>query len=138
MTGVLHALDRYYDRMAARNEAEAPGYWRRKISFAIVLSTEGDPLDILELRRHAGKRLVPRLMEVPASEERSVNILPKLLWDNTAYVLGRTAGKDHRTAQEHASFKEAHLALLEGADDDGLVALRRFLETWLPARFDAA
>ena len=37
---VLQALDRYYDRMAARNEAEAPGYSREKISFAIVLSAE--------------------------------------------------------------------------------------------------
>ena len=35
---VLQALDRYYDRMAARNEAEAPGYSREKIGFAIALS----------------------------------------------------------------------------------------------------
>ena len=47
---VLQALDRYYDRMAARGEAEAPGYSREKISFAIVLSAEGEPVEILDLR----------------------------------------------------------------------------------------
>ncbi|MGD9616119.1 MAG: type I-C CRISPR-associated protein Cas8c/Csd1 [Alphaproteobacteria bacterium] len=138
MTGVLQALDRYYERMAARSEAEAPGYSRAKIGFAVVLSVESEPIDVLDLRERSGKRLTPRLLEVPAAVTRTVGIAPNLLWDKTAYVLGRTAGKDHRTAREHASFKEANLALLDGADDEGLTALRRFLETWSPARFDAA
>ena len=34
---VLRALDRYYDRMAARGRRKRPGYSREKISFAIVL-----------------------------------------------------------------------------------------------------
>ena len=34
---ILQSLDRYYDRMAARGEAEAPGYSREKIGFAILL-----------------------------------------------------------------------------------------------------
>ena len=38
---ILQALDRYYDRMAAREDTEAPGYSREKISFAIVLSADG-------------------------------------------------------------------------------------------------
>jgi CRISPR-associated protein Csd1 len=138
MTGVLQALDRYYERMAARNEAEAPGYSREKISFAIILSAAGEPIDKQDLRERSGKRLAPRLLGVPAAVTRTVGIAPNLLWDKTAYALGRTAGKDHRTAREYASFKEANLALLEGAEDEGLVALRRFLEAWSPARFDAA
>ncbi len=47
---VLQALDRYYDRMATRSEAEAPGYSREKIGFAIVLSADGDPIQELDLR----------------------------------------------------------------------------------------
>ncbi len=47
---ILQALDRYYDRMAARNEAEAPGYSREKISFAIALSATGEPIQKLDLR----------------------------------------------------------------------------------------
>jgi CRISPR-associated protein Csd1 len=38
-------------------------------------------------------------------------------------------------ANEHAKFREKHARWLEGADDAGLVALRRFLESWSPASF---
>ncbi len=44
---ILQSLDRYYDRMAARNEAERPGFSREKIGFAIILSPEGEPVDAL-------------------------------------------------------------------------------------------
>ncbi|MGH7069069.1 MAG: type I-C CRISPR-associated protein Cas8c/Csd1 [Acetobacteraceae bacterium] len=133
---VLQALDRYYDRMAARGEAEAPGYSREKIGFAIVLSPTGEPVQILDLREASGKRMVPRLLEVPAAVKRTAGILPNLFWDKTSYVLGRTAGEGRRTAEEHAAFKAANLAMLDGANDEGIVALRRFLESWSPARFD--
>ncbi|MBV8890087.1 MAG: type I-C CRISPR-associated protein Cas8c/Csd1 [Alphaproteobacteria bacterium] len=134
---VLQSLDRYYGRMAARNEAEPPGYSREKISFAIVLSAEGEPIEMRDLRQTSGKRLMPRLIEVPAAVKRTAGIFPNLLWDKTAYVLGRTAGEGRRTAEEHTAFKKANLALLDGAEDEGLIALRRFLEKWSPARFDA-
>ena len=134
---VLQALDRYYDRMAARGEAEAPGYSREKISFAIVLTAEGEPVQILDLREASGKRMAPRLLEVPAAVKRTAGILPNLFWDKTSYVLGRTAGEGKRTAEEHAAFKAANLAMLDGALDEGLVALRYFLEAWSPIRFDA-
>jgi CRISPR-associated protein Csd1 len=135
---ILQSLDRYYDRMAARGEAEAPGYSREKISFAIVLAPDGEAIQVLDLRERSGKRAVPRLLEVPAAVKRTVAILPNLLWDKTSYALGRTAGEGRRTAEEHAAFKAANLELLQDAEDEGLVALRSFLETWSPSRFDAA
>jgi len=135
---VLQALDGYYARMAARGEAEAPGFSREKIGFAIVLTPDGQPVDLLDLREAQGKRLIPRLLEVPAAVKRTAGVLPNLLWDKTSYVLGRTAGEGRRTAEEHAAFKAANLALLKEANDEGLVALRRFLETWTPERLDAA
>jgi CRISPR-associated protein Csd1 len=134
---LLQALDGYYDRMAARGEAEAPGYSREKIGFAIVLSIAGEPVDVLDLRVVSGKKVVPRLEEVPAAVKRTAAILPNLLWDKSAYVLGRTAGEGRRTAEEHAAFKAMHLTLLEASQDAGLLALRRFLEAWKPASFDA-
>lgn len=135
---ILQALDRYYDRMAKRGEAEPPGFSREKISFAIVLSADGEPVDIIDLRQRSGKRLVPSLKEVPAAVRRTVKIAPNLLWDKSAYVLGRTAGEGKRTGQEHDSFKALHLEMLERCDDAGLVAFRRFIEKWKPERFDAA
>lgn len=135
---VLQALDRYYERMARRGEVEPPGWSREKISFAIVLSRQGEPIDVLDLRQASGRKLAPRLVEVPAPPStRTSKVQPNLLWDKTAYVLGRTAGSGKRTAEEHAAFKEYHLRLLDGTQDDGLLALRRFLEVWTPERFEA-
>ncbi|MEQ1780862.1 MAG: type I-C CRISPR-associated protein Cas8c/Csd1 [Hyphomonadaceae bacterium] len=134
---ILQALDRYYDRMAARGEAELPGYSREKISFAIVLSVDGEPIDTIDLREAGGKRLVPRLLEVPAALKRTVAIAPNTFWDKSAYVLGRTAGEGRRTAEEHAAFRSQHIELLSDTKDTGLLALRRFLAAWTPERFDA-
>jgi CRISPR-associated protein Csd1 len=134
---VLQALDRYYERMAARGEAEAPGYSREKISFAIVLSTEGEPIDKIDLREMVGNKPRPRQLEVPAAVKRTVAISPNYLWDKSAYVLGRTAVEGRRTADEHAAFKTANLDLLAGQEDQGLVALFRFLQSWQPERFNA-
>jgi CRISPR-associated protein Csd1 len=135
---ILQALDRYYDRMAARGEAEAPGYSREKISFAIVLDPEGAIVEVMDRRVPSGKKLVPRLEEVPAAGKRASGIAPNLLWDKSAYVLGRTAKEPKRTAAEHAAFKELHLGLLAQTVDPGLLALRRFLESWDPLDFDMA
>jgi len=133
---VLQALNSYYDRMADRGEVDLRGFSREKISFAIQLAPDGSPTNVIDLRRTDGKRVSPALLSVPAAVKRAVNILPNLFWDKTAYVLGRTAGEGKRTAREYAAFKEAHLKLLAGSNDPGLVALRQFLETWMPERFD--
>lgn len=136
---VLQALDQYYHRMAARGEAESPGYSREKISFALVLSSDGVPIDKTDLRYLSGKKPQPRLLEVPSAVKRTLGILPNLFWDKTAYTLGRTAGEGRRTSDEHAAFKSANLALLAlEEEDEGLLAFRGFLETWSPDRFDAA
>ncbi len=134
---VLQALCGYYDRMAARGEVEPPGYSREKIGFVLVLAADGTVVDKEDLREKSGRNLVPRLLVVPAAIKRTAGIAPNLLWDKSAYVLGRTAGAGRRTAGEHAAFRKRHLDLLEGTTDPGLLALRRFLEAWEPARFDA-
>ena len=134
---VLQSLDRYYGRMAARGEAEPLGFSREKISFRVVLSAAGEPVEARDLRQAVGRKLFPQLVEVPAAVIRKVNILGNTLWDKTAYSLGRTAGEGRRTAEEHAAFKAANLAFIKGSDDEGLIAFRRFLEGWRPDRFDS-
>lgn len=132
---VLQALAGYYDRMAARGEAEPSGFTREKISFGVVLTAEGEPIAVDELRDTTGMRPVPTLRDVPASQKRTVAIVPNFLWDKTAYSLGVTAGPTKRTAEEHAAFRALHAELLAGTDDPGLRALGRFLEGWRPERF---
>jgi CRISPR-associated protein Csd1 len=134
---ILQALDRYYERLAGRGEAESLGYSREKISFVLVISADGEPLGGIDIRQLNGRRLVPALKEVPAAVKRTVAILPNLFWDKTAYALGRTAAEGVRRIQEHEAFKTLHLVVLAGAKDPGLIALSRFLERWEPERFDA-
>lgn len=133
---ILQALNSYYDRMAARGEAEPPGYSREKISYEILLAPDGTVAAVNDIRDTSGKKPVPILMNVPASVKRTVGVASNRLWDKTAYVLGVTAGEGKRTAQEHAAFKATHAQLLATTQDAGLLALRRFLENWTPEQFE--
>jgi len=133
--GLLQALVGYYERM---DDAEAPGWSREKFGWCVVIDKDGGPVDVQDLRDLGGKKPVPRLYRVPAGTKRTVAIAPNFLWDKTSYALGRTAGAGKRTAQEHEAFRLLHLQRLAGADDDGLIAFRRFIERWTPDRFDAA
>ena len=108
---ILQSLNGYYARMAERGEAEPTGFSREKISYRILLSDDGDVADVVPLFETVGKKRVPRMLNVPAAVIRKSNILPNLLWDKTAYSLGRTAGEGRRTAEEHAAFKAANLAV---------------------------
>jgi CRISPR-associated protein Csd1 len=133
---ILQALNSYYDRMAAREEAEPPGYSREKISYAILLTPDGAVAAVNDIRDTTGKKPAPIMMNVPAVVKRTSGIAPNKLWDKTAYVLGVTAGEGKRTQQEHETFKAAHAALLADTEDAGLLALRHFLERWTPAQFE--
>jgi len=133
---ILQALNGYYDRMAARGEAEPPGYSREKIGYVILLSPDGGVVDVQDIRDTTGKKPAPRLMDVPAAKKRSSGITANRLWDKTAYVLGVATDEGKRTAQEHEAFKAAHAALLADTQDSGLLALRRFLENWVPSQFE--
>ena len=135
---ILQALDRFYERMAARGEAELPGWARALIGWVIEISVDGEPISVMQRLDPNSRKPRPAMLAVPAPVKRTVGIAPNILWDKTAYVLGRTAGEGRRTADEHAAFKRTTLALIGDNGDEGLVALRRFLEQWQPNRFDSA
>lgn len=131
---ILQSLESYYHRLPGVAE---PGWSPEKFGWCIVLDREGEPVDVEDAHDLLGKKPRPKLYAVPAAVKRTVGIAPNFLWDKTAYVLGRTAGEGKRTAQEHAAFVNAHLERLANQEDEGLAALRRFLEKWTPERFDA-
>jgi CRISPR-associated protein Csd1 len=135
---ILQALDGYYHRLAWRGEVTAPGWSPEKFGWCVVIDAGGAPVDVYDLHDVSGKKPRPRLYTVPAAVKRTVGISPNFLWDKTAYVLGRTSGEGKRTTQEHAAFVDMHRQRLAGQDDEGLVALLRFLERWQPERFDEA
>ncbi|ADM09594.1 hypothetical protein PB2503_07694 [Parvularcula bermudensis HTCC2503] len=132
---ILQALNSYYGR---NPEIAKPGWSEEKFGWCIILKQDGTVFDIEPLHDASGKKPRLRTYTVPAAVKRTVGISPNFLWDKTAYVLGRTAGNGKRTADEHAAFVALHLEVLEDQKDEGLSALRRFLESWKPERFDAA
>lgn len=129
---ILAALARAYDRMP---NLPRPGYSTEKIGFVIGLNADGSVASVSDLREIVGKRKLPRMLQVPQGVKRTVGIAPNLLWDKTAYVLGVTAGEGRRTADEHAAFRTRQIEAIGASDDEGLVALRRFLERWTPEQF---
>ena len=119
-----------------------PAFWysTQNIGFLISLNADGSVASIpVDLRSGDGKKKVPRRLSVPQPVKRTSAIEPNFLWDKTAYVLGVTAGtrksKRKRKGNEHKTFVERHRDWLAGTDDEGLVALLRFLESWRPELF---
>ena len=132
---ILQALVGHYGRLVANGDAPGYGYSLEPVSFAIVLSTDGELVDVMDLRDTSGRTPRPSRRLVPRPTIRSVNIASNFLWDKTAYVFGVVPDEDTRVPipairGEHTDFKELHLRLLAGVNDVGLNALHTFLETW--------
>ena len=132
---ILQALVGHYGRLVANGEAPGYGYSLEPVSFAIVLSTDGELVDVMDLRDTSGRTPRPSRRLVPRPTIRSVNIASNFLWDKTAYVFGVVPDEDTRVPipairGEHTDFKQLHLRLLAGVNDVGLNALHTFLETW--------
>src|SRR5690348_16558828 len=88
---ILSALNDYYYRLVDRHEEGISpyGYSMEKISYAIVLSPEGNVVDVSDVRDHSGKKPLPKLLRVPASCKRSgTSPPPFFLWDDSRFVLG--------------------------------------------------
>ena len=133
---ILTALNDYYQRLAQDGTSgiSPPGYSQEKISFEILLDSEGRVIDVNDLRSNAGKTRVPKNICVPQPEKRAAGIAPNFLWDKTSYVLGVSA-VSKRAGREHHAFKEMHTEVLADQEDTGLLAFQAFLDGWLPDCF---
>lgn len=128
---LLAALTRAYDRLP---DTPPYGFSTERIGFCVLMNPDGSVAEVVDLRDIDRKRSA-RMMMVPQAVKRTVGIAPNFLWDKTAYVLGVTAGEGKRTAEEHATFRARHLEWLTGTQDEGLLALTRFLQSWTPEAF---
>jgi len=127
---VLQALDRYYDRMAARGEVVRPGWSSEPIGLVLELAEDGGLFAAIPWQDDRGKARVER---VPKWFSRQgTGSTPNFLWDNPAYLLGLGNKDPAKTARDHAAFKNLHLRELERETDPGLAALRRFVSWWKP------
>jgi len=129
---ILTALNDYYQRLADEDKVPLPGFSSEKISFCLIFSQEGKPLQVVDLRDTSGKKPRPSPCQVPVDKRRTSGIHAYPLWDKTAYALGVTAGEGKRLADEHAAFKARQLALFGKSDDPDLMAFLRLLDQWQP------
>lgn len=142
---ILTALTEYYDRLAnAKEGSKVPafGFSEEKISYILVLSKEGDLVDIVP-NLTADKKPQPKFMAVPRPEKRTSGIKPNFLWDKTAYVLGMAMTKDKKSdalfelsLATFEAFKDYHVRVLNDAVDPALKALSLFLQNWNPENSD--
>ncbi|MCE8030338.1 type I-C CRISPR-associated protein Cas8c/Csd1 [Halomonas daqingensis] len=129
---ILTALNDYYQRLADENKVPLPGFSSEKVSFCLVFSQDGKPLQIIDLRDTTGKKPRPSPCQVPVDKRRTSGIHAYPLWDKTAYALGVSAGEGKRLVDEHDAFKERQRALFGESDDPYLIAFLRLLDQWMP------
>lgn len=151
---ILQRLNDLYYRLAQNPDAvtglaRVPpyGFTDENISYCLVLSKDGVLVDIQDMRDTSEKKPKARRLSVPRPEKRTSGVKSNFLWDKTAYVLGIEGNKDKVAAKEkpwvmaekpHAAFRTLHLERLDGQDDVGLKALRRFVLDWTPEGFAQA
>lgn len=146
---ILTALNDYYERLASQPDTSvAPlGYSYENISFSLIINRNGELVDQpMDLRDTSGKTPRPTRMLVPQPETRTSGIKPLFLWDKSSYVLGVSNIQEQdeqkyqkrleRIQAEHQAFKAYHEEALADTNDEGLIALLRFLRSWNPADFE--
>lgn len=130
---ILTELNAYYERLAAQGCVPEPGFSSESISFALIFSVDGRPLQFDDLRvSDARGRPRARLLQVPVDKRRTSGIHAYPLWDKTAYALGITESDSRRLADEHTAFRKRQQDLFGASDDRELSAFAKLLQTWQP------
>ena len=131
---ILQALADYYERKRAADPGGTPewGFEQREIPFVIVLSKEGEFLNIEDTRdAGAGKKKGRRFLVPKAAKRSGLAIRAYLLWDKLDYALGFVAEKkkEERVRKQHRAFREKIEEVFRpDPEDAGLRALLAFLQ----------
>ena len=136
---ILESLVRYYEILAADESSgiSKPGYTQAKVSFALVLSPQGEFLELLPLKVSVSRGKdktaeIPQSMEVPEQAKKTVGIIPNFLCENCSYVFGLSEKDPERAKKCFAAFRDLHHQLLNGVICPEASALLSFLDSWDP------
>lgn len=135
---ILQALDAYYRRKQTdpdpQNRLPASGLENKEIPFILEIDVAGKLVNLADTRSGEGKKKIGQRFLVPQGIKKAYGVAANLLWDTAEYVLGLdTRGKPERVAEQHAAFRARIEALPEAVrEDDGIRAVRAFLETFKP------
>ena len=134
---ILQSLNELYTRLAQdpSYEIAPPGFSPQKISYRIVIKTDGSlvSLDDARIKDSRGK-LIPNRLETPAHEKRTSGIKAQFLCDKPEYLLGnQIEGKRDGFGSEcFKAFREFHLAKETEINSPRYSSVCRFLEKWSP------
>lgn len=136
---ILQALTQYYEDLLRLGKINRPGWSKQKVSYSLLLSKEGELLQLLHLQQEIqrGNKTVlgPQEMWVPSPVKRSSGIRPNFLCDTSSYLLGVDGkGKADRSIDCFAASKALHLHLLREVDSPIARAIVRFFEHWDPSQ----
>ncbi len=136
---ILQALTQYYEDLLRLGKINRPGWSKQKVSYSLLLSEEGQLLQLLHLQQEIqrGNKTVlgPQEMWVPSPVKRSSGIRPNFLCDTSSYLLGVDGkGKADRSIDCFAASKALHLQLLKEVDSPIARAIVRFFERWDPSQ----
>src|SRR5437868_4299326 len=120
---ILERLTEHYERLAGNTAATAQlarrGFSWQKMSFCVMLNSDGTLQGFQSLLEPDGKRLVPREMLVPGEAKSSGSgFNPGLLWDNSAYMLAFKTDDQNpgRTRESFEWFLKRHLEIEHQVD----------------------
>ena len=136
---ILQALTQYYEDLLRLGKINRPGWSKQKLNYSLLLSEEGELLQLLHLQQEIqrGNKTVlgPQEMWVPSPVKRSSGIRPNFLCDTSSYLLGVDGkGKADRSIDCFAASKALHLQLLREVDSPIARAIVRFFEHWDPSQ----
>ena len=136
---ILQALTQYYEDLLRLGKINRPGWSKQKLNYSLLLSEEGQLLQLLHLQQEVqrGNKTVlgPQEMWVPSPVKRSSGIRPNFLCDTSSYLLGVDGkGKADRSIDCFAASKALHLQLLKEVDSPIARAIVRFFEHWDPSQ----
>ena len=134
---ILNSLVGLHERLAADGTAPAIGFSRENISYAVVLSLDGEVVDVQDIRDTSAGKPRPKRLDVPRAVKRTGQPLPNFLWDKTTFALGVGAREPILVAREHAAFKDFHRQLLAACEDHGARAFLCFLDRWRAEDFES-
>ena len=130
---ILQSLVKYYDALVAKGEIAGPGWSSVKVSWGLEIDKNGNVLDVLPLRQESEnkKKLLPRLMTLPAPVKKSSGEKSNFLWENAEYLLCfNTKDNLEKTEKRFATAKELHLGILEKVDTPEANAIKNYFNNW--------
>lgn len=130
---IIQSLVEYYQSLAKNNKVPLSGWSSSNVSFALVLSENGEVLDLVD-RRDGNKKKKSRKFIVPEQAKRTSNISPFFLCDNASYLLGLDT-KDKSAQPNFLAAKQLHQTILSGIDDPVAQAVFYFFEKWEPEKY---